>query len=1372
MARECQTFGRRSGAQYLILVPPRLLSRSNSGAAIELSDPLRTMDYLYNELHAQMVKSDKVRGHWISNPKDPLTVYVLKKSPIEMPSFRVQQGRSKGKPDVPVFRATIVVDKDQGVVGCGDGETTRAAQRAAAFDAVMQLAGLDLLDLKIGAGSDVRKPARTMNDIGAESGKLVTAASDPRFRTSSNGEELITLTNGKKLTIQRARDFMDFYCKEFRFGRPFVDIVEPGKTKKGDSIWMATMKVGGAMVGAGAASNKKSALSRCYLDTVAHIESCDPGLYARFDKTHSPNAPVTSAPHVSLQISDDLNSEIKAVTDQASQTLLFSKRPKPAGWALPGEAANDGSSVVPHHAADYRQFHMPSQDTVNAKSQELLDRLHNYSAAPRMAGMRASRQLLPVTKHISDIIVQVELHDVVILMASTGSGKSTQVPQLLLDDATLQNKGGAANIVCAQPRRIAAVSLAQRVAAERDEQIGQSVGYSVRFDSVFPENNGSILYCTTGVLMKRLQNALHAPPEEASWLDTLSHIVIDEVHERDIQIDLLLVVLKKIMERRDSQSKAPIKIILMSATVDPTLFSSYFVDKDNKPAPVISIPGRAFPVEKHFMEDTIPQLQARTTGDSRSAWVWQEKAVRDYIHRELTLKGGFETTENRDEAIDDLEFPYPLVSLFIADVMSRSQEGHVLVFLPGWDEIKIIQNHLMDGMRYPLLGLNFNDISKYEIHILHSSIPVAEQQAVFSRPKKGVRRIILSTNIAETSVTIPDVTVVIDSGRVKEMRHEPSKHLSKLVSAWVGTSNLNQRAGRAGRHRSGDYYGVLSKARYDRLPPNQTVEMQRADLTDVVLHIKALDLPGMDPEDVFAAAIEPPDEQRVAAAMHQLITIGALDDKKNLTSLGSVLLQLPIDAGLGKMVLYGLFFRCVEPAILLAAILSTRDPFMAPIEVKQQAAAIKEAWSPSDYRSDVLATLRAYQTWHGLQKKGDVRGAMRFAHDNFLSKPSLVEIEQLSHHIERSVVRIIRLLFGDEAFAGDVDYHRPKIPADFNANAACTPLLAAMIAMASNPRFAVRKSERVYQTLHDKMCIIHTSSVCHLKHSKGKEDEVQPGEKELYTYAEKTMNTSHLSPNAPVQTMLKSVTRLDPVVYLLFGTNSIRQASQGVMCDQWLPIKGDFQALDDIERLKSVMDASLLRIFEGIVEAGRPPEVEIQAVGSSSGGVGPVSGTDGTWDECEISGEVAERGAGVDSSVVPDAAVDRRMLEWKEVEEFEILTKGIVGILERHCAERLSSLIASRSSTRPTSPVFSVSPPARAVSPVTGLKGSSSGMFTSSVPKSSAGWTAEKQSIHTAASRVAQNATSTTSTSGTANASTASHSHAAALGSTELSAWD
>jgi HrpA-like RNA helicase len=193
------------------------------------------------------------------------------------------------------------------------------------------------------------------------------------------------------------------------------------------------------------------------------------------------------------------------------------------------------------------------------------------------------------------------------------------------------------------------------------------------------------------------------------------------------------------------------------------LFQQYFADRvSGQPAPVISIPGRSFPVEKHYLEEIHRELRQLSLPPARGGWVWGDPKVQKYLQRELQEPLALDPVTGkvlRDS--DDLEMPFALVALVVAWVLSKSTEGHVLVFLPGWEEIKGVQNILTNTRQFPLFGLNFNAASKFEVHVLHSAIPVADQQLVFSPPPEGVRRVILSTNIAETSVTIPDVVFVV-----------------------------------------------------------------------------------------------------------------------------------------------------------------------------------------------------------------------------------------------------------------------------------------------------------------------------------------------------------------------------------------------------------------------------------------------------------------------------------------------------------------------------------------------------------------------------------------------------------------------------------
>ena len=878
------------------------------------------------------------------------------------------------------------------------------------------------------------------------------------------------LSDGSVVTYERARHFMDYYCRRFRFAKPDIVYVQPSR-----GPWQADMIVGERRIGFGKGQSKKEAMTRCYTDVVQYLENCDANIWQDFLKDVKTGKDLGMAPSVMFQAGELLEDKIESLKDDIKRSTLYRNRPTI-------RSSGDDQDLQHHQGGrSYRRAPASAAYLVE-KSARLCTRRETYLADPTLEPMRNTRSSLPIFSSSQELLKHVDDHDVTICMAATGSGKTTQIPQLILDRWIDRGDGAKCNIICTQPRRIAAISVAERVAKERGEACGRegSVGYQVRFESKLPEDHGSITYCTTGVFLRKMQTALMETSSRRS-MDDVTHIIVDEVHERDVDIDLMLVVLKRLLAERRAQKK-PIRIVLMSATIDATLFKDYFPDEQCQPAGVVEIPGRAYPVQKHFLDDFVPQLAS----DSQTSWVFREEAVRKYVTQELgpdapgippsfpSSRAPTPSLKEHSRDTDDLELPTPLIALTIAHVLKKSEDGHVLVFLPGWDDISAVRRCLLDTDRARPLGFDFADSGKFSIHLLHSTIPVAEQQAIFDPPPPGVRRIILSTNIAETSVTIPDVVYVVDTARIKEQRYDPSRHISNLVSAWVGTSNLNQRAGRAGRHRPGEYFGILSRRHSEELHPHQTVEMKRVDLENVVMHVKALNFPSMTIEQVLAETIEPPAPERIEAAIQSLHMVGALDANNNLTSLGSVLLQLPVDPRLGRLVLFGSFFRCLDLALTLAAIMGAREPFVAPIHVKQEAQARKNSWTPESFRSDILAALRAYKEWWALQSQSLFVSANRFCQDNFLSKPTLLNIAKVKDHLLKALydVGVIDISAGGRlpyVPPGMRSRDIPQIPNQLNENGDSLPLLAALIAIACQPKFAIRTSERTYRTAVDKV---------------------------------------------------------------------------------------------------------------------------------------------------------------------------------------------------------------------------------------------------------------------------------------------------------------
>ena len=933
------------------------------------------------------------------------------------------------------------MDIDPPIVGVGDHQDKKRSTHLAALSAVYQLHDLGIVSSRSSFTSHPR-------DLYPCSIKLEEAK-----KLKPQEETRVVLSDGSSIDFLKARAFMDYYCRRYGFNRPDIEV-----TLAANDMWESVMIVGGRRIGMGSGANKKASQTSCFLDVTKYLESCDPGLWKEYLEAVKTGSDLGLAPRVALSINPVVEDAIVDLCVDIKKTSLYRNRPSQDLFAL---TVGNTTSQMRNRPVFQRNL-LP-------KSQRMLEGRKAYLADPKLERIRTVRMSLPVYSQGKEVLDYITNNDVTICMAATGSGKTTQIPQMILDDYIDRGEGANCNIICTQPRRLAAISVADRVAKERGETLGKSIGYHVRFDSKLPQPDGSITFCTTGVFLKQLQSYL-SEHENSRTTDAVTHIVVDEVHERDIDTDLLLVVLKQILAQKKAKNQS-LKIVLMSATIDPTLFQNYFANESGVPAKSFTVPGRSFPVNKYFLDDYVSQI---SQGPSR--WVLRDENVAKYLCYQLgpTAAASLGIRVLRTDLKDDeLDLPYPFIAATVGHVLQSSPDGHVLVFLPGWDDIISTQKALLSpAARH---AVPFNDTSKFSIHLLHSTIPLAEQQAIFEPPAAGVRRIILATNIAETSITIPDVVYVIDTAKIKEQRYDPDRGISSLVSAWVGSSNLNQRAGRAGRHRSGEYYGILSKANADRLNPYQTVEMKRADLSNVVMHVKALNFPGLSVEEVLAAAIEAPDPSRVTAALNDLHMVGALDSARNLTSLGRVLIQLPMDAHLGRLVLYGSFFKCLDQALTLAAILANRDPFMSPMHLKTEAASRKQFWCPEDFKSDALTVLKAFDVWVEMQSRGEYHNAHKFCIDNFISKPTFMLIQKMKVQVLQSLYRtgVIDVSAGGQVDGSGYDGSMKtlKVPPALDKNRNSFPILVALIAIASQPKVGVRVGEKTFRTSNDKVLI-------------------------------------------------------------------------------------------------------------------------------------------------------------------------------------------------------------------------------------------------------------------------------------------------------------
>ena len=486
---------------------------------------------------------------------------------------------------------------------------------------------------------------------------------------------------------------------------------------------------------------------------------------------------------------------------------------------------------------------------------------------------------LPIAHRADDIVELIRNHQVLVLAGETGSGKTTQLPKLCL----AAGRGTRGLIGCTQPRRIAARSVARRVATELNTAVGGLVGFQVRFNDQVGEDS-LIKFMTDGILLAETQSD--------GFLSQYDTLILDEAHERSLNIDFLLGYLKGLLAKRRD-----LKLIITSATIDTARFAKHFDD-----APVVEVEGRSYPVEVRW--------------------------------RPPPGRGETSLVEQLVEAVDEISHADP--------------RGDVLVFMPGEREIR--DAHLALARR------NYRET---EVLPLYARLSAADQDRVFKPGNQ--RRIVLATNVAETSLTVPRIRYVVDSGTARVKRYTPRSQIERLHIEPISQSAADQRKGRCGRVGPGICYRLFDEEDFARRPRYTDPEILRSSLAGVILKMLSLKLGEVD----RFPFLDPPGERAIADGYRRLQELGAIDDTRRLAPIGRTLASLPIDVALGRMLIEAQQHGALREMLALAAFLSIQDPRERPADARQTAdqAHAVFAESKSDFVS-VLNLWQAYQLAH------------------------------------------------------------------------------------------------------------------------------------------------------------------------------------------------------------------------------------------------------------------------------------------------------------------------------------------------------------------------------------------------------------------------
>ncbi|KAF1815720.1 P-loop containing nucleoside triphosphate hydrolase protein [Eremomyces bilateralis CBS 781.70] len=792
-----------------------------------------------------------------------------------------------------------------------------------------------------------------------------------------------------------------------------------------------------------------------------------------------------------------------------------------------------------------------------ALSRDILSSWQSKQGIPQQRKMISGRQSLPAWKYQEKIVSAVNNYRVTIISGETGSGKSTQSVQFVLDDLIQRGLGAAANIICTQPRRISALGLADRVADERCSAVGQEIGYTIRGESKQTPGKTKINFVTTGVLLRRMQTSGGSPQEVVDSIADVSHVVVDEVHERSLDTDFLLVLLKDVLARRQD-----LKVILMSATLDADMFEQYF--RPVGEVARIEIEGRTFPVRDFYLDDVVQMTGFRG------------------LNSEFDEDDGGNASVGATIRSVGMRINYELIAQTVRQIDQDlgSTEGAILIFLPGTMEI----DRTIQALR---------QFPKIHALPLHASLLPFEQKRVFPLAPPGKRKVIASTNVAETSITIADIIAVIDTGRVKETSFDPHSNMVRLAEVWASRAACKQRRGRAGRVQEGICYKLYTrKAEMEQMAERPDPEIRRVPLEQLCLSVKSMGV--ADVPSFLAGALTPPAATAVEGALKLLRRIGAMDGDE-LTALGRHLSMIPADLRCAKLMVYGAMFGCLEPCLTIASILTTKSPFVSPMDKRDQAKAARASFGGN--QGDLIADLRAFESYSSMREKGiSPRDIRAWSGEKFISMQTLNDISSTRAQYLTSLKEIGFLPLRYTSNSPDAR--------SLNGNSSSTSLIRALIAGSLHPQ-----SSRI--SFPDKKFIagaagaIEIDPEAHMIKYFTQENGrvfIHPGSTMfgIQTFPNDSTFLSYWVKMETSKVFVRDVTPFSALTLLLFaGDIKLDTEGRGLVVDDWIRIRGWARIGALIGRLRMMLDGVLAKKIDN-------PSLDFGSIGEEGKIIGLV----------------------------------------------------------------------------------------------------------------------------------------------------------------------